>query len=136
MTRANAERGEHEIMLAAKTYRLRPSHTALKAIEQETGKPVLALVRLGNTGELTLEQLGVIAAELIRAGAEERDEMTRGVNAERIEELIFEDGLPKVQSCLTLCLLDAATGGRDCSGNPKAAPAAKTKASSGAATPA
>jgi hypothetical protein len=90
-------------------------------------------VRRGNVGELTLEQLGIVGAELIRAGAEPDDSMTRSFDAERIGELIFEEGLPQAQSRLTLCLLDAATGGRTASGEAKAAPATKAKASTGAA---
>jgi hypothetical protein len=48
--KANPERGEHELALPGKTYRLRPSHAALKAIELQTGESTLALVRLGNVG--------------------------------------------------------------------------------------
>jgi hypothetical protein len=135
---ANAERGEHEIVLAGKAYRLRPSHSALKAIERLTGRATLALVRLGNVGELTLEQLGLVGAELIRAGADEADEFTKAVAPDRIEELIFEDteGLTKAQSRFTLALLDAATGGRTVSGEAKAAPAKPTRGRAGAASPA
>jgi hypothetical protein len=140
--KANRERGEHDLALPGKTYRLRPSHSALKAIERETGCSVLALVRLGNVGELSLEQLGIIGAELIRAGADEKDSLTQGVDAERVEELIFENqgpdgvgGLPYAQSVLTLCLLDAATGGRTVSGEARAAPAKKTSQPAGAASP-
>ncbi|WP_230630699.1 gene transfer agent family protein [Sphingomonas sp. Leaf37] len=120
---ANAERGEHELTLAGTLYRLRPSHSALKAIEKKTERATLSLVRLGNTGDLTLGQMGIIAAELIRAGADRDDRFTRNISAERIEELIFEEGLPHATSRLTLCLLDAATGGRDASGDVKAAEA-------------
>jgi hypothetical protein len=120
---ANAERGEHELTLAGTLYRLRPSHSALKAIEKKTERATLSLVRLGNTGDLTLGQLGAIAAELIRAGADPDDRYTRNISADRIEELIFEEGLPHATSRLTLCLLDAATGGRDASGEVKAAEA-------------
>lgn len=116
-----AARGEHALTLAGVTYRLRPSHEALVAIEERTERSVLALVRLGNAADLRLTQLGVIAAELIRAGAE--DEATRHVDAERIGELIQETGIPGVTSRLTLCLLDAATGGRTASGEAKAAAA-------------
>jgi hypothetical protein len=125
--KANADRGEHELVLAGKKYRLRPSHTALKAIERETDKTVLALVRAGNAGELSLEQLGIMGAELIRAGADEKDEMTRAVDAERIEELIFEEGVVPATTRFTLCLLDAARGGRKASGEAKAAPATPRK---------
>jgi hypothetical protein len=120
---ANPERGEHSLVLGARTYRLRPSHTALRAIEHETERSTLALVRLGNTGELTIEQLGIVGAELIRAGADPKDDLTRAVAAERIGELIVEQGLPGVTAALTLCLLDAATGGCTASGEAKAVPA-------------
>jgi hypothetical protein len=140
--KANPERGEHELTLAGRSYVLRPSHTALKAIERETGEATLTLVRHGNAGALTMEQLGIIAAELIRAGADVDDSMTQAIDAERVEELIFENtgpngvgGLPYAQSKLTLCLLDAATGGRKASGEAKAAPAKPTKAPAGAASP-
>jgi hypothetical protein len=136
--KANAERGEHSISLGGKTYVLRPSHAAITAIEEETGRATLALVRLGNCGELSLKQLGIIGAELIRAGADEDDEFTQGVDADRIEEMIFENpkGLPEAQSRFGLCLLDAATGGRTVSGEAKAAPAKPTRGRAGAASPA
>ena len=130
---ANSERGEHELTLAGRTYRLRPSHQAMVAIERKTASSVLGLVRLGNAGELTLEQLGVVGAELIRAGAEDR--LTQSVDDERIAELIFEEGLPAATSRFTLCLLDAATGGRTASGEAKAATAKapETRPDAGAA---
>jgi hypothetical protein len=121
MDTANADRGEHELVLAGKAYLLRPSHSALVAIEKLTERTTLALVRLGNAGEISLQQLGVIAAQLIRAGAAKDDEMTRRVDPERLSELILEEGLPHAMSRLTLCLLDAATGGRTSSGEAKAA---------------
>ncbi|RSV15196.1 hypothetical protein CA235_09680 [Sphingomonas sp. ABOLF] len=113
------DRGEHELTLAGVTYRLRPSHPALVAIEKKTGRSNLALVRLGNTQDLSNEQLGIIAAELVRAGA--TDAMTRAVSAERFGELIYEEGAVRACARLTLCLLDAATGGRTASGEAKAA---------------
>lgn len=122
---ANPDRGEHELVLAGTTYRLRPSHTALITIERKTGRSTLALVRLGNSAELSLAELGTIGAELIRAGAAEDDVMTRSVDADRIGELIFEEGITPAMSRFTLCLLDAATGGRTASGEAKAAPATK-----------
>ena len=117
----NPERGEDALLLGETTYRLRPSKAALKAIETKTDKSVLALVRMGNTGELKIEQLGVIAAELIKAGAE--DELTRNAGATTLEDLIMEEGLPQVTARLSLCLWDASTGGRDAAGNVKAATA-------------
>lgn len=118
---AIAERGEHELTLAGVTYRLRPSHAATRAIEGKTGLAILPLARLGARAELSSVQLGIIAAELIRAGAE--DEMTKRVHAERIEELIFEEAIYVAQGTLSTCLIDAATGGRTASGEAKAATA-------------
>ncbi len=132
--KANEERGEHELTLAGKAYVLRPSITALKAIERETGEPLLGLVRRGNTGSLTLDQLGIVAAELIRAGAAADDSLTRAVDSDRIAELIFEEGQTPVQSVLTLCLLDAVMGGRSASGEAKAAPAKTAGKPAGAAS--
>jgi hypothetical protein len=118
---ANAARGEHELNLQGVGYRLRPSREALKAIEARTRTPVLKLSLLGDAADLTIEQLGIIAEELIRAGAE--DEATRHVSAARLEELIIEESMVRVTGRLTFCLSDACTGGRTAEGNAKAATA-------------
>jgi hypothetical protein len=118
---ANEARGEHELSLGGVTYRLRPSREALKAIEAKTKIPVLALALRGDTAELTITQLGIIAAELIRAGAE--DELTRNVGADRLEDMIIEESMARVTGRLTYCLSDACTGGRTAEGNAKAATA-------------
>jgi hypothetical protein len=120
--KANANRGEHELTLAGVTYRLRPSHAAMQAIEAKTEQSLLVLLRLASVGNLTLDQVGEVAAELIRAGADEADQITRHVGAKRIGQLIYEEGLPRVMARLTVCLADAASGGRDAEGNAKAAP--------------
>lgn len=130
---ANPERGEHELTLAGITYRLRPSHGAIQAIEKKTERSLLTLLRLGSVGELMLDQVAEVAAELIRAGAEAADQATRHVGAKRVGELIFEEGLPRVMARLTLCLADAASGGRDAEGNAKAAPVMMTNEAAGAA---
>lgn len=121
---AIAERGEHMLDLAGVSYRLRPSHQAMRAIEAKTERSSLELVRMGNVGALSLDQLGAIAAELIRAGAE--DEMGRAVHADRIGELIYEQGVAGVTFRLTAVLADAVSGGRKASGEAKAAAAATT----------
>lgn len=122
---AIAERGEHELVLAGVSYRLRPSHQAMRNIEAKTERSSLELVRMGNVGALSLDHLGTVAAELIRAGAE--DELTRAVSADRIGELIYEQGVAGVTFRLTAVLADAVSGGRKASGEAKAAPAAKTE---------
>lgn len=70
-------------------------------------------------GELDLAQLGAAAAELIRAGADENDELTRAVSTERTAEMAYQDGLPHIPPRLTVCLIDALTGGRIVSGAPR-----------------
>jgi hypothetical protein len=117
---ATPERGEHELTLAGVTYRLRPTHVAVKAIERKTDRSIIDLFRAGNTGSLSQHQLGIIAGELIRAGA--ADDLTRRVDDERIGELIYEAGTHKAMARLTLCLIDAASGGRTASGEAKADP--------------
>jgi hypothetical protein len=115
---ANPDRGEHELALAGVDYRLRPSRQAIRAIESQTGLSLLALVRLGNSGELSTDHLGIIACQLIRAGAE--DEMTARVDADRLAELIFEHSIVTATARLTAALCDAALGGRTASGEAKA----------------
>lgn len=115
---AIAERGEHMLVLAGVTYRLRPSHQAMRAIEAKTERSSLELVRMGHVGALSLDQLGAIAAELIRAGAE--DDLTRAVSADRIGELIYEQGVAGATFRLTAVLADAVSGGRKASGEAKA----------------
>jgi hypothetical protein len=133
MAKANPERGEDDLVLAGKVYKLRPAHTALMAIERGTGQSIIELVRAGKFGGIKLAELGVIGGELIRAGADESDSMTRSVSDERISELILEEGLAGPISVLTLCLLSAASGGRTASGEAKAAPAKPTTDSAGVA---
>lgn len=115
MTAANSERGEHQLDLAGVKYRLRPSFEAVKAIESKT-EPLMILVQLANRYQLTLEQLGIVACEFIRAGADEGDHATKAVDPERLAELIYEQGATLVTARLTMCLADAASGGRKASG--------------------
>lgn len=122
-TTANPHAGEHTLTLAGVDYLLRPSHAAIVAIEQGTGATLLQLVRDGNVGALSQQDLGVIAQELIRAGAGEEDTATRHVGAAALEKLIYTEGTAKATIALALCLSDAASGGRTASGE-RVAPAA------------
>uniref|UniRef100_UPI0035CC477F GTA-gp10 family protein n=1 Tax=uncultured Sphingomonas sp. TaxID=158754 RepID=UPI0035CC477F len=119
----NADRGEHELLLGGVTYRLRPSFTAIGAIERKTGIKLLPLARMGNTGDISLADLAIISVELIRAGAEPDDMLTANVGAEAIGQMIYEQGVADVTLAIFRCLLDAATGGRTASGEAKAATA-------------
>ena len=117
----NPDRGEHSLMLGGTKYRLRPSHAAIVEIETATDRSALELATIGNRGGLKRIDMGTIAGALIRAGA--ADPLTAAVDDERIAELIGEEGTSSVMPRLTLCLLDAVTGGVDVSGNAKAAAA-------------
>lgn len=123
MATANPDRGEHELALDGVDYVLRPSHQAIRAIERVTERSLLDLTRLGNVGGLTVDECAAIAVELIRAGAGKDDQATSNVGVARVGELIFEAGLHKAMARLTLCLIDAASGGRTASGEAKPAPA-------------
>ena len=120
---ANPERGEHALTLAGVTYRLRPSFEAVQALEDDLGLSLLEMLRKANSGALKLAEKGVIAAEMIRAGAPDGDEgdLIRAVSAERIAELIYEEGGGAVDAVLVLLLADAQLGGRTTAGEAKPA---------------
>lgn len=117
---ANKARGELELVLAGKAYRLRPSFAANVAVEEATGHSLIELLRQANACALRLDQLGVLCGEYIRAGAADDDRMARAVADERIAELIYEEGVASVYPVLTLLLAGAVSGGRDASGEAKA----------------
>jgi hypothetical protein len=114
---ANTERGEHELVLAGAKYLLRPSYAAQVAIEQKTGVSYGDLAFAGQSGAMRIEQAQVIASEMINAGA--GDNALSRVSAERVGQLIYEEGLPQIAARLTLALIDALTGGRTASGEAK-----------------
>lgn len=114
---ANA-RGEHRLTLGRTTYVLRPAYEAIETAEEKTGLSLIQLMQRANVCGLNLKQVGIVATELIRAGA--TDPLTRDVNAERIGQLCYERGQHKVQPRLALVLADAAAGGRTASGEAKA----------------
>ena len=116
---ANKDRGEHSLTLGGIAYRLRPSHTALAEVEQELGA-IYSLWRRANGFDLTYEEIGILLAALIRAGASPDDRLTAHVSASRIAELVFEEGVANVLPFLVLVLADAITGGRTVEGELKA----------------
>ncbi len=124
---ANAERGEHSLPLGSKAYRLRPAFQASVAIEDETGLSLIELFRKANHCSLSYAEMGIIVAEYARAGAAEDDKMTRAVSAERMAELIYEEGTARVIATIVLLLGDAISGGRTSSGEAKAVTAPETE---------
>ncbi|GAA3271477.1 hypothetical protein GCM10020258_46590 [Sphingomonas yabuuchiae] len=75
---------------------------------------MLEIISAAARGGLRQRHMGIIAAELIRAGA--KAESDKHVDAERIGEMIYEAGTGKALATIQLCLVDAATGGRTASG--------------------
>ncbi|AJP72927.1 hypothetical protein [Sphingomonas hengshuiensis] len=124
LVEANEVVGEDTLKLGRKTYVLRPGFHAVKAIEKTLGLSLVEMSRMGNLGQLNMDQLGTIAAHFIRAGAAEGDAVAARVHPDRVAELIYEAGIPHVMARLTLLLIDAASGGRTASGERK--PVAET----------
>jgi hypothetical protein len=116
---ANAYRGEHTLDLGGKTYKLRPTYDAIVEMEDGTGLSLVDLTRRADRHGLKLGEAAKVATALIKAGAS--DPLTAAVSAERIGELIYEQGLISVVIRLTLCLGEAVGGGRTATGEAKAA---------------
>jgi len=119
--------GEISITLDAE-YVLRPSYAAISAIEDKTGRSVIELANDAAQGGLKLRESAIIAAAMMRAWGNEAtgigDEVQAGAarsNEARVGELIYEAGLPKINTRLAIVLIGAATGGYTISGKAKAA---------------
>ncbi|WP_375290916.1 GTA-gp10 family protein [Qipengyuania sp.] len=116
---ANANRGENTLVLGGTAYVLRPSYAAITTIEEQLGRSSIELLRAANGMALSYEDQGVIVAELVRAGAAKDDEFTRNVSAERMGELIFEEGSAPAFVAITVALASAVGGGRTAAGEAK-----------------
>lgn len=93
-TEINADRGEVGLTLAGRVYPMLPTFAAVNAIESKLGPVASLLGRYVGKSDLTFQQLGVIAAECIKAAGRDRsDEMLARVGAERVGELIYSEGL-------------------------------------------
>lgn len=120
---ANQYRGEVDLVLNETRFVLRPSHQAMVAVEEQTGKSCLALAVEAADCKMTLRDATIITTLCIQAwGASTDDEagrVARAVDQERIGELIHEYGLMKVVLRLEIVLLNAVTGGCKKDGSPK-----------------
>ncbi len=117
---ANPARGEHTLTLAGTTYVMRPTYDAIVAIEDALDLTALELARAGAEGRLGCNVLGVIVAELVRAGAAPDDRLTANVTADALARLIYEEGRAKVGTVITVVLSGAVMGGHKATGEPKA----------------
>jgi len=127
MTAANPERGEVEIELGGKAYPMRPSYRALKEIEATTGRPIMGLLLDGREGGFRVSDLAaVVTAGIQEAGRSRNDSMLKGVNVEKIGELIYEQGLYEAAGPVVEFLINACEGGaKPATGKKKAEPSGK-----------
>lgn len=122
--------GQMLVPLGGAEYLLRPAYTAIRAIETKLRRTVLVLSGEAMHGELSTDDLAVIVSEMMLAeGRHNKDAGAayKGAKAERIAELIYEEGAPRILARVAIVLLGAATGGytakgevRPVKGNPAA----------------
>jgi hypothetical protein len=130
---ANEVRGEVDIELDGQRYVLRPSHTAIKAMERKTAMPLVQLAALAEQCLLSQEAQEIVVTELVRAWGRELavDEYAtaaqksvatsaRAASPEAIGELLFSVGVIPVQARVAIVLKLAAAGGCLPSGEVKA----------------
>jgi hypothetical protein len=121
---ANELRGEVDIVLDGQRFVLRPSYTAVKAMERKTEKPLIELAQLAEMGMLMQDAQAIVVTELVRAWGralvldeyatgEEKAIATsaRGANVDAIGELLFTTGAMSVQPRVAIVLGMALTGG-------------------------
>ncbi len=124
MDAANELRGEVDLILEGQRFVLRPSYTAIVAMEKKTGLPLIQLAQLAEQAALSLEAQAIVVTELVRAWGREIvvDEYAsaadkaiatsaRGANADSIGELLYPVGVLAVQPRLQLVLGMAVSGG-------------------------
>jgi hypothetical protein len=117
----NALRGEITVRLDGEDYVMRPSHEAITLVEDQTGRSVLQLAQAADDGSLPLKHAAVIVTEFIKAwGRENAQPHFEKFSARRISELLFDEGLLKVNPRVALVLWHALTGGHK-PGEPEAA---------------
>jgi hypothetical protein len=133
MDDANAVRGEVDLVLDGRSFVLRPSYTAVIAMEKKTGMALLQLTQLAEQGALTQEAQAIVVTELVRAWGREQDldeyasatdrsrvTVAKSANVDTIGELLFPVGVMAVQPRVAIVLGLAATGGCLPSGELKA----------------
>lgn len=121
---ANDLRGEVDIVLDGQQFVLRPSYTAIIAMEKKTGRSLLDLATLSEQVLLPQEAQAIVVTELVRAwgrgivlneysSAEEKASATaaKGANADSMGELLYSVGAMAVQPRVAIVLGMALTGG-------------------------
>lgn len=115
-------RGQLTIPLDGQEYLLRPSYEAIIAIERQLG-PLYNLATAAARGDLTLDQMGVCVAELMKAQGRADAEASadyRDPKPEKLAKLIYAEGAPKICARLAVLFTAAVTGGYTPEGEAKA----------------
>lgn len=121
--------GELGLVLGGVRYGLRPSFGAIEAIEEKV-RPLDSLARDMHEGQVSVAEMGIVTAELMRAYGEAhpKDPLIldyTGANPRKLAELIYERGASSVRVALFVIITMALTGGFDAKG--EARPATGTK---------
>lgn len=139
MSDANELRGEVDLVLDGQRFVLRPSFTAIVAIEKKTGRPLIELATLAEQVALPQDAQAVVVTELVRAWgrsfvvdeyatAADRSIATsaKHANPDTMGELLYSVGAMAVQPRIAIVLGMALTGG--CLPSGEAKPAGTTTA--------
>jgi hypothetical protein len=124
MTDANEFRGEVDLVLEGQRFVLRPSYTAIVAMEKKTGKSLVELATSAEQCALSQDTQAIVVTELVRAwGRELADNeyataaekavftAARGANPDSIGELLYPVGVLAVQPRISVVLGLALSGG-------------------------
>lgn len=115
-------RGQSTLPLDGQNYLQRPSHEAILAIERELG-PLFGLSLQATHGNLTLDQMSVVAAEFMKAVHRSDPESGadyRAPSPAKLSKLIYEAGAPRICARLAVILTGAVNGGYTAEGEAKA----------------
>lgn len=118
--------GEIDLELEGVAYRLRPSFTAIREIEQALDRSILEVAKAAETGTLKLDEAGIIVAACIRAHAKASGDATLAtIKPERAAEEIYAGPgglLTALRVSLYPLLLGAILGKFTASGEPRPRP--------------
>jgi hypothetical protein len=122
-TAAVAARGEISLTLEGVEYVLRPTFEAIGQIETALGKNLFSLAQAAEQQQLTLAEVGTIAAMCIRAQAQATsNDLHANIRPERIAMMIFAEpggALVAVRAAIHPLLIGALTGGYTALGEPR-----------------
>jgi hypothetical protein len=105
-------------------YTLRPSRQAISNIEKLLGKGLTQIAVQCGSLALSVDELGLCVAELMKAYGEfnpKAGAAYKAPNPAKIADLIYENGPVDTARRLAVILTGALTGGYTASGEPKAA---------------